>query len=147
MKNILISPLAPEASTPATSPLKWAEILSPLLETLDQHSRRAAREEYIKLLAEQEESKAEARRNEELLNIKQAAELLGVTAQTAWEWQKRQLLVSYRVGKRIFFRRGEVLMALQAQTGPDGRRKYARQSRNAATEVTAANGRKGRRHE
>ena len=120
--------LASEASpSPPISPPKWAEVLTPLFEQIDQHSRRAAREEYIKLLAEQETTTAETRRNEETLTVKQAAELLGITAQTAWEWQKRKLLISYHIGRRIFFRRGEVLAALQAQTHPDGRRKYARQ--------------------
>lgn len=147
MKSLPIAPLALEVSTPAALLIRWAEILAPLFDKLDQHSRHAAREEYIKLLAEQEESAAEARRNEALLNIKQAAELLGVTAQTAWEWQKRHLLPSYRIGKRIFFRRGEVLMALQAQTRPDGRRKYGRQSRDAAVVVTPNNAKKGRHRE
>jgi excisionase family DNA binding protein len=128
MKNIHIPSLAFEASSTLPPPsANWAEVLAPLFEQLDQQSRRAAREEYIKLLAEQETTTAEARRNEEPLTVKQAAELLGITAQTAWEWQKRKVLTSYRIGRRIFFRRGEVLAALQAHTHQDGRRKYARQ--------------------
>ena len=39
---------------------------------------------------------------EPTLTVKQAAEFLGITAQTAWEWQKRKLLTSYRIGRRIF---------------------------------------------
>lgn len=136
MKIPLLPQLALEASSQQpTSPPKWAEVLTPLFEQIDQHSRRAAREEYIKLLAEQETTTTEARRNEETLTVKQAAELLGITAQTAWEWQKRKLLISYRIGRRIFFRRGEVLAALQAHTHQDGRRKYAR--RNGPTHSTA----------
>lgn len=141
MKNSTISTLAFEASSaPPLPAAKWAEVLAPLFEQIDQQSRRAAREEYIKLLAEQETTTAEARRNEEPLTVKQAAELLGVTAQTAWEWQKRGLLISHRIGRRIFFRRGEVLAALQVHTHQDGRRKYARRS---VPMHTPASGKKG----
>lgn len=118
--------LAYGASAPPP-PHKWVEILAPFFAEIYQHSRQAAREEFVKMQAEQTMAAAEARRNEEPLNVKQAAALLGITPQTAWEWQKRNMLPSYRLGKRIMFRRGEVLAALQAQTHPDGRRKYARQ--------------------
>lgn len=116
----------------APPPHRWVEILAPLFAEIDEHSRRAAREEFAKMQAEQHAATAEARRNEEPLNVKQAATLLGITAQTVWEWQKRGTLPSYRLGKRIMFRRGEVLAALQAQTQPDGRRKYARQQASGA---------------
>ena len=137
--NISFLPqLTSEASpSPPISPPKWAEVLTPLFEQIDQYSRRAAREEYIKLLAEQETTTAETRRNEETLTVKQAAELLCITPQTAWEWQKRKLLISYRIGRRIFFRRGEVLAALQAHTHQDGRRKYARRNGPAHSTATA----------
>ena len=125
-------PLAHKA-TPVPPQRGWAEIFTPILAEFDQRSRQAAREEFAKMLSEQTMAAAEARCNEEPLNVKQAAALLGITPQTAWEWQKRNLLPSYRLGKRIMFRRGEVLAALQAQTHPDGRRKYARQRGAGAT--------------
>ncbi len=144
MKNSHIPALTFEASPTFPLPAaNWAEVLAPLFEQLDQQSRRAAREEYIKLLTEQETTTAEARRNEEPLTVKQAAELLGITAQTAWEWQKRGLLMSHRIGRRIFFRRGEVLAALQAHTHQDGRRKHARRSGPVATVTAPANDKKG----
>jgi excisionase family DNA binding protein len=126
MEGLSLTPLAPRASY-APLPNKWMEMLAPLFAELEQQSRRAAREEFTRLQAEQVDASAEARRNEEPLNVKQAATLLGITPQTVWEWQKRGTLPSYRLGNRIMFRRGEVLAALKAQTQHDGRRKYARQ--------------------
>lgn len=116
--------------------------LAPFLAELDRRTRQIAREEHEKLLAEREAAAADAVQNETLLNVKQTADLLGVKPQTAWEWQKRGVLKSYKLGGRLMFRRGEVLAALQAQTGPDGRRKYARrtlsQKRNRGKNETAA---------
>lgn len=126
MEGLSLTPLAPRVGN-APLPSKWMELLAPVFAELERQSRRAAREEFARLQAEQVDASAEARRNEEPLNVKQAAALLGITPQTAWEWQKRGTLPSYRLGNRIMFRRGEVLAALQAQTQPDGRRKYARQ--------------------
>jgi excisionase family DNA binding protein len=124
-------PLAPTygATIPLPAALaSFGNLLAPIISELDQFARRAAREEYAKLLAETEAATAEARRNEEPLTVKQVAELLNVTPQTAWEWYKRDLLNGSKIGGRLLFRRGDVLAALQAQTQPDGRRKYARKS-------------------
>lgn len=147
MESLHIPLLTHEVSVPPSSPTRWAELLAPLFDKIEQHSRRAAREEYVKLLAEQEAIAAETHRNEALLNVKQAAELLGVTAQTTWEWQKRGLLPSHRVGRRIFFKQGEVLAALQTQTHADGRRKYARRTITTCEVIASSNKKKGARHE
>ena len=120
----------PTAPAPHTLSAHWAAAVLPLLEVIDQTSRRAAREEYARLQTEQADADAKARRDEEPVDIKQAAELLGVIPQTAWEYHKKGLLPGSKVGGRILFRRGAVLALLQTQTHPDGRRKYARRGTN-----------------
>jgi excisionase family DNA binding protein len=66
---------------------------------------------------------------EKLLTPEQTAELLGVCRQTVFDWAKRGLLIAHRLSRRTFFKRGEVLSALQSQQQPTGRRKYARKTR------------------
>lgn len=71
---------------------------------------------------------ADATAFEKLLTPEQTAELLGICRQTVFDWAKRGLLVAHRLGRRTFFKRGEVLAALQSQQQPTGRRKYARRA-------------------
>jgi len=116
---------------PSTSlPSIWAEILTPFFAEIDRHSRRAAREEYTKLLAEQAAEAAETDRNDQVLTVEQAAALLGVRPQTVYEWIKVEKLQAFRIGRAVRLKRGQVLAALKAQTQPDGRRKYARRATN-----------------
>ena len=121
MESQSFFPETPGDSPGPLAPTTWAAAFAPLLAALARHSRRAVREEYATLHAEQAAAEAEARRNEEPLSIKQAAGLLGITPQTTWEWQKRGLLPSYRLGKRILFRRGDVLAALYEPSRVAGR--------------------------
>ncbi|WP_158011113.1 helix-turn-helix domain-containing protein [Hymenobacter lapidarius] len=58
----------------------------------------------------------------------QAAQLLGLCPQTVYEWAKAEKLQAFKVGRAVRFKRGHVLAALQQQTQPDGRRKYARRA-------------------
>lgn len=109
-------------------PTNWAEILTPLFAEIDRQSRRAAREEYELLLAEQAEAAAEADRNDEVLTAPQVAAIFQMREQTVYEWFKSDKLKGYKVGRAVRFKRGEVMAALKAQTKPDGRRKYARRA-------------------
>ena len=122
--------LAPAYSGPFphTPPTDWAAVLTPLFAEIDKQSRRAAREEYAKLLAEQAAAADEADRNDQVLTVEQAAALLEVRPQTVYEWVKTGKLLAFRIGRAVRLKRGQVLAALEAQTKPDGRRKYARRA-------------------
>ena len=50
---------------------------------------------------------------DELLSIREAAELLGVTVQTVHEWKRRGLLKYHKLGSRSYLKRADVLAALQ----------------------------------
>ena len=50
---------------------------------------------------------------DELLSIRQAAELLGVTVQTVHEWKRRGLLKYHKLDSRSYLKRTDVLAALQ----------------------------------
>lgn len=52
---------------------------------------------------------------EELLSIREAAELLGVTVQTVHEWKRRGLLKYHKLGSRTYLKRAEVLAAMTGQ--------------------------------
>jgi excisionase family DNA binding protein len=52
---------------------------------------------------------------DELLSVREAAELLGVTVQTVHEWKRRGLLKYHKLGSRSYLKRGEVSSALQGQ--------------------------------
>ena len=61
---------------------------------------------------------------DELLSIRDAATLLGVTVQTIHEWKRRGLLRYHKLGSRSYLKRADVLAALQEQqrTAKGGRR-------------------------
>lgn len=46
---------------------------------------------------------------DELLNISEACELLHVSKVTIHKWKKRKLIKSYRIGRKIYFKRHELL--------------------------------------
>lgn len=50
---------------------------------------------------------------DELLSIREAADLLGVTVQTVHEWKRKGLLKYHKLGSRTYLKRAEVLAALQ----------------------------------
>ena len=50
---------------------------------------------------------------DELLSIREAATLLGVTVQTVHEWKRRGLLKYHKLGSRSYLKRADVLAALQ----------------------------------
>ena len=71
---------------------------------------------------------------EQLLDVRQAAELLGVTWQTVHEWKRRGLLPFNKLGGRTYFKRSEVLAALKTPTAtaPTGGRTTPRRGKAAA---------------
>ncbi|MEJ7662970.1 MAG: helix-turn-helix domain-containing protein [Hymenobacter sp.] len=60
---------------------------------------------------------------DELLSIREAAELLGVTVQTVHEWKRVGRLSYHKLGSRSYLKRAEVLAALtpQQRTNKKGR--------------------------
>ena len=50
---------------------------------------------------------------DELLSIREAATLLGVTVQTVHEWKRRGLLKFHKLASRSYIKRADVLAALQ----------------------------------
>ena len=50
---------------------------------------------------------------DELLSIREAATLLGVTVQTIHEWKRRGLLAYHKLGSRSYIKRANVVSALQ----------------------------------
>ena len=50
---------------------------------------------------------------DELLSIREAATLLGVTVQTVHEWKRRGLLKYHKLGSRSYLKRADVVSALQ----------------------------------
>lgn len=52
---------------------------------------------------------------DELLSIREAAELLGVTVQTVHEHKRRGLLKYHKLGSRSYIKRADVLAALTPQ--------------------------------
>ena len=50
---------------------------------------------------------------DELLSIREAATLLGITVQTVHEWKRRGLLKYHKLGSRSYLKRADVLAALQ----------------------------------
>lgn len=50
---------------------------------------------------------------DELLSIREAATLLGVTVQTVHEWKRRGLLKYHKLGSRSYLKKADVLEALQ----------------------------------
>jgi len=51
---------------------------------------------------------------DELLSVREAAEMLGVTVQTVHEHKRRGLLIYHKLGSRTYLKRADVLGALQA---------------------------------
>ena len=60
---------------------------------------------------------------DELLSIREAAALLGVTVQTVHEWKRRGLLMYHKLASRSYLKRADVLAALQGhqRTAKGGR--------------------------
>ncbi|GAB2856597.1 helix-turn-helix domain-containing protein [Hymenobacter ruber] len=116
----------------AVLPLRntWLEtLLLPVLTEIERYARQAAREEYKSLLAERTANEIAVQQHDELLTVQQAARVLGVRPQTAYDWIKVGKLKANRIGGRALrLKHGQVMAVLQELTQPDGRRKYARRA-------------------
>lgn len=122
----LLPPPAAAGYNPKEPLADW-EILFQFNALIEQRARLIAREEFQLLLAEQAAAAAEAGKNEQLITVAQAAEILGVTSQTVYELIKANKIPSFTIGSRsVRLKRSDVLAALQARIQPNGRRKYAR---------------------
>ena len=65
---------------------------------------------------------------DELLSIREAAELLGVTVQTIHSWKQKGMLRYHKLGSRSYLKRADVVGALQGhqrtvKTGKGGPRR------------------------
>jgi len=52
---------------------------------------------------------------DDLLSIREAAEMLGITVQTVHEHKRRGILIYHKLGSRSYLKRAEVLASLQSQ--------------------------------
>ena len=113
---------------PARLVNQWPELLTQLFQEFDRHARCAAREEFELLTAEKAAAAVEADQNDQVLTVTEAAQLLGLSPQTVYEWVKAGKLQGFKAGREVRVKRGHVLAALKLQTQPNGRRKYARRT-------------------
>ena len=51
---------------------------------------------------------------EELLNIEEAGALLHVSKVTIHKWKKNKLIQSYRIGRKVYFKRHELIEAINS---------------------------------
>ena len=51
--------------------------------------------------------------NDKLLTRQETADLLSVSLVTLWDWDKKGLIPSYRIGNKVRYKKSEVLAALQ----------------------------------
>lgn len=77
-------------------------------------------EELTEIIAEKLVGKLEKRiatliatqNDEELLTREETAELLKINSTTLWNWTRKEKLIAYGIGNRVYYKRGEVLKAL-----------------------------------
>lgn len=116
----------PNVETAPFTPRPYvAEAFLVLLAAMDRSAKETAIEQWSRYQASQNQEVV-APASDELLTVEKTAELLNVVPQTIFCWRKSGILTGYRMGNRVYFKRSEVLAALQVQSRPDGRRKYAR---------------------
>ncbi len=96
------------------------QALAPLRGLIDQW----ATEKFEQLIANASVS-ASAVTDETLTRTGLRAEF-GICDQTAINWEKKGLIKSYRLGRRVMYKRAEVIAAMQGQGRSDGTRKNAR---------------------
>ncbi len=53
-----------------------------------------------------------AQNDEELLTREETAQLLKIDISTLWHWTKKGKIISYGIGNRVYFKRGEIMKAL-----------------------------------
>ncbi len=50
---------------------------------------------------------------DEILSRQQTAELLKVSLVTLWDWTKKDIIPAYRIGKKVRYKKSEVLASLK----------------------------------
>lgn len=56
----------------------------------------------------------EKKLDEELLTREETAKLLKISITTLWHWTKKNKLIAYGIGNRVYYKRGEIMNALVA---------------------------------
>jgi hypothetical protein len=69
--------------------------------------------EFSQLIQEAVAAELSKKKQKELLNFKEARELLGISASALNTWKSQNIIPYKRLGKRIFFSRQELLDALK----------------------------------
>jgi len=82
-------------------------VAMPLLELLDLF-RAEIQKEFLKFKQEPSSEPAEGK----LLNIEEACALLHVSKVTIHKWKKQKLIFSHRIGRKIYFKKEELLQSL-----------------------------------
>lgn len=113
------------ATSVANTPTQLALAFDSLLAALDERARETSFQLWSQWQIDNA-TQGPVTNEDEPLTVEKTAVLLDVVPQTVLEWRKRGLLNGYTLGRRVYFKRSEVLAALKVQSTPDGRRKYAR---------------------
>ena len=50
----------------------------------------------------------------DLLTREETAKLLKINSTTLWHWTKKDKLIAYGIGNRVYYKRGEIMAALVA---------------------------------
>jgi excisionase family DNA binding protein len=53
--------------------------------------------------------------DDKLLTREEAASLLSISLVTLWDWTKKDLFPAYRIGNKVFYKKVEIMNALQKQ--------------------------------
>jgi excisionase family DNA binding protein len=56
----------------------------------------------------------EMNKDEKLLSLSEASEFLKVSKVTIHKWKKKKLITSYRIGRRIYFKKEELVNSLKS---------------------------------
>lgn len=87
--------------------------------------------------------KSQPESSDELLTVRQAADLLHVCPQTVHDFKKRGLLTFQKIGRRTLLRRTDVLAALTAHTRTEKPGKGTKAAAAAATSTGKGGCRRG----
>lgn len=69
--------------------------------------------EEIQIIIERLNSKFSINQSDALLTREETAEILSISLVTLWKWTKDGLLPSYRIGKKIRYKKSEIILSLK----------------------------------
>lgn len=123
MSNLAIQ----RSPNPLDSP-QLLQAVSILILTVEQASTAAAtlatRAEFERLYSERND--LDRSLSKETMTRAELRTELNICSQTAMNWERQGILKRYSLGRRVFYKRAEVIAAMQAQTRSDGTRRNAR---------------------